>query len=118
MVSKRAAWVPRRGDIIRLDFDPSAGHEQQGTRPALVLSPEAFNRFGLALACPVTRGGGFARGHAWTVALAGAGPVAVGVVLCNQVRTVDLKARRAQFIEAVPAEVVADVLARVATLIE
>lgn len=118
MVTKRAAWVPRRGDVIRLDIDPSAGHEQQGTRPALVLSPEAFNRFGLALACPVTRGGAFARGHAWTVALAGAGLVTDGVVLCNQVRTVDLKARRAQFIEAVPSELVADVLARVATLIE
>jgi mRNA interferase ChpB len=111
-------WVPRRGDIVRLDFDPSAGHKQQGTRPALVLSPEAFNRFGLALACPVTRGGAFARGHAWTVPLAGAALVTEGVVLCNQVRTVDLKARSAQFIETVPPELIADVLARVATLIE
>ena len=118
MVSKRAAWVPRRGDLIRLDFDPSAGHEQQGTRPALVLSPEAFNRLGMALACPVTRGGAFARGQAWTVPLAGAGLVTDGVVLCNQVRTLDLAARRAQFIEAAPPELVADVLARVATLIE
>lgn len=118
MVSRRAPWVPGRGDIIRLDFDPSAGHEQQGTRPALVLSPEAFNRFGLALACPVTRGGAYARGQAWTVALTGAGLVTDGVVLCNQVRTVDLKARRAQFIETVPPELVAEVLARVATLID
>lgn len=118
MVSLRSKYVPRRGDIIRLDFDPSAGLEQQGTRPALVLSPEAFNRFGQALACPVTRGGAFARGHAWAVVLAGAGLVTDGVVLCNQVRTVDLKARRAQFVEAAPAELVADVLARVATLIE
>jgi mRNA interferase ChpB len=118
VVSRRAAYVPKRGDIIRLDFDPSAGHEQQGTRPALVLSPEAFNRFGLALACPVTRGGAFARGLAWTVALQGAGLTTDGVVLCNQVRTVDLTARRAQFVEAAPANLVADVLARVATLIE
>ncbi len=117
-MSKRAPWVPKRGDIIRLDFDPSAGHEQQGTRPALVLSPEAFNRFGLALACPVTRGGGFARGHAWTVPLAGAGLLTDGVVLCNQVRTLDLKTRRAEFIEATPSQLIADVLARVATLIE
>ena len=118
MATRRAPYIPKRGDIIRLDFDPSAGHEQQGTRPALVLSPEAFNRFGMALACPVTRGGGFARGHAWTVPLTGAGLVTDGVVLCNQVRTVDLKARRAQFIEAVAPDLVADVLARVATLIE
>ena len=118
MPSRKTNYVPRRGDIIRLDFDPSAGHEQHGTRPALVLSPEAFNRFGMALACPVTRGGAFARGQAWTVPLAGAGMATDGVVLCNQMRTVDWKARRAQFIEAVPAELVADVLARVATLIE
>ena len=118
MATRRASYIPRRGDIIRLDCDPSAAHEQQGTRPALVLSPEAFNRFGLALACPVTRGGAFARGQAWTLTLAGAGLVTDGVVLCNQVRTVDLQACRAQFIEAVSPELVADVLARVATLIE
>ena len=97
---------------------PERGHEQQGTRSALVLSPEAFNRFKLGLACPVTRAGASARGHAWTVALAGAGLATGAVVLCNQVRTVDLKARRAQFIEAMPPELVADVLARVATLLE
>ena len=118
MATRSASYVPRRGDIIRLDFDPSAGHEQQGTRPALVLSPEAFNRFGMVLACPVTRGGAFARGQAWTVPLAGTGLATDGVVLCNQVRTVDWKARRVQFIEAVPTELIADVLARVATLIE
>ena len=118
MPTRKANYVPRRGDIVRLDFDSSAGHEQQGTLPALVLSPEAFNRFGMALACPVTRGGAFARGQAWTVPLAGTGLSSDGVVLCNQVRTVDWKARRAQFIEAVPAELIADVLARVATLVE
>ena len=83
-----------------------------------MLSPEAFNRFGVALACLVTRGGAFARGQAWTVPLAGTGLAAEGVVLCNQVRTVDWQARRAQFIEAAPPELIADVLARVATLIE
>ena len=118
MASRSASYVPKRGDIIRLGFDPSAGHEQQGTRPALVLSPEAFNRFGIVLACPVARGGGFARGQNWTVSLAGAGLGADGVVLCNQVRTVDWKARRGQFTESVPPELIADVLARVATLIE
>jgi mRNA interferase ChpB len=118
MPTKRASYVPRRGDIVRLDFDPSAGHEQQGTRPALVLSPQAFNAFGMALACPVTRGGAFARGRAWAVALTGAGLATDGVALCNQVRTLDWKARRAQFIEAVPPNLIADVLARVATLIE
>lgn len=80
MPTQRSRYTPKRGDIIRLNFDPSTGHEQQGTRPALVLTE--------------------------------------AVVLCNQVRTVDWQARRAQLIEAAPAELVADVLARVATLIE
>ena len=111
-----ARYVPRRGDIVRLEFDPAAGHEQQGTRPALTLSPEAFNRFGMALACPITRGGAFARGQAWTVPLAGL--ATDGVLLCNQVRTVDWQARRAAFIEAAPTGIVAEVLARVATLID
>lgn len=118
MPTRKARYVPRRGDVVRLDFDPSAGHEQQGTRPAVILSPEAFNAFGMALACPVTRGGAFARGQAWTVPLTGAGLQTDGVVLCNQVRTIDWQARRAQFIEALPPELVAEVLARVATLIE
>ena len=109
-------YVPRRGDIVRLEFDPSAGHEQQGTRPALTLSPETFNRFGMALACPITRGGAFARGKAWTVPLAGL--ATDGVVLCNQARTMDWQARRAAFIEVAPADVVAEVLSRVATLID
>ena len=118
MATRRASYVPKRGDIIRLDFDPSAGHEQLGTRPALVLSPEAFNAFGMVLACPITRGGSFARGQAWTVPLAGAGLATEGVVLCNQVRMVDWKARRGQLVEVVPAELIADVLARVSTMIE
>ncbi len=114
--ARKAAYAPQRGDVIRLDFDPASGHEQQGTRPALVLSPIAFNRLGMALACPITRGGAYARGKAWTVAMAGTSTD--GVVLCNQVRTVDLAARRAKFIESAPTEIVADVLAKVATLIE
>lgn len=118
MTATRRPWVPRRGDLVRLSFDPAAGHEQQGTRPTLILSPEAFNRFGLALACPVTRGGAFARGKAWTVPLAGAGLRTDGVVLCNQVRTLDWQARRAELIEVAPPELVAEVLARVAALLD
>ena len=114
----RRPYVPRRGDLVRLDFDPASRHEQQGTRPALILSPEAFNKFGMALACPVTRGGAFARGKAWTVPLSGLGLAPDGVVLCNQVKTLDWQVRRAALIEAAPAELVADVIARVATLLE
>jgi len=103
---------------VRLGFDPSAGHEQQVIRPALVLLPVAFNRFGMALTCPVTRGGAFARGIAWTVSLMGAGLATEGIALCNQVRTVDWQAHGVQFVEAAPPGLVGEVLARVATLIE
>ena len=103
---------------MRLDFDPASGHEQQGTRPALILSPEAFNRFGTALACPIIRGGAFARGKAWTVPLAGLGLTADGVVQCNQLKTLEWQVRRAAYIEAVPAELVADVIAQAAVLLE
>lgn len=78
---------------------------------------EAFNRFGHALACPVTRASAFARGRACTVPLA-AGLANDGVVLCNQVPRVNWKARRVQLIDAVPPGLAADVLARVATLID
>jgi mRNA interferase ChpB len=77
-----------------------------------------FKAFGMALACPITRGGSFARGLAWTVPLTGAALQTDGVVLCNQVRTLDLKAQRVHFIEAAPASITEDVLARVATLID
>ena len=116
--ASRRPYVPRRGDVVRLNFDPASGHEQQGTRPALILSPEAFNRFGMALACPITRGGAFARGKAWTVPLSGLGLATDGVVLCNQLKTLDWQVRRGAFIEAVPADLVADVIARVAVLLE
>ncbi len=114
----RTRYTPRRGDIVWLDFDPTKGHEQQGLRPALILSPEAFNRFGMALVCPITRGGAYARGKAWTVPLAVAGLTTDGVALCNQVRTVDWETRGVKFVETTPPDLIAEVLARVATLIE
>lgn len=117
-MTRSARYTPRRGDIVWLYFDPTKGHEQQGTRPALILSPEAFNRFGMALVCPITRGGAFARGKSWTVAVAAPGMATGGVVLCNQVRTVDWQTRGVKFIEGVSPELVDEVLARVATLIE
>ena len=75
--------------------------------------PRAAGRFGMALVCPVTRGGAFARGKAWTVALAGLGLQSEGSVLCNQVKTLDWQAHRAEFIERAPVDLVADVIGRV-----
>jgi mRNA interferase ChpB len=111
-------YVPQRGDIVLLALDPTLGHEQRGTRPALVISPAAFNRFHLAMVCPITRGGDFARGQSWTVPLMGAGLKTDGVVLANQARILDWVERQARFIEAAPADLAAEVIARVAAILD
>lgn len=65
--------IPDRGDILHISLDPTVGKEQQGSRYALVLSPAAFNGFGLALVCPITQGGGFAREHGFAVSMMNTG---------------------------------------------
>lgn len=108
-----------RGDIVRLNLNPTAGREQQGDfRPALIISPAAFNVSGLVLIAPVTQGGDFARHAGFAVPLSGSGTETQGVVLCNQIRTVDLEARGAKRVESVPEVVMDDVLARIQVLIE
>ncbi len=113
---KRGA--PERGDILRINLNPVAGHEQEGERPVLVLSPFEFNRLGLILACPISQGAQFARERGFAVPLSGGGTQTQGVILCHQARTVDYKARRARFMESAPEHIVNDALARVATLLE
>ena len=105
--------VPRRGDVIFTDFDPAAGHEQSKRRPALVLSPEAFNaKLGLALVAPVTS---TVRGHGFEVALEGM--ETTGVVLCQQVKVIDYEARGLRYVERAPATVIETVLAKVRLLV-
>lgn len=114
---KRAKY--NRADIVRLNLNPTAGREQQGDfRPALILTPAAFNVSGLAMIAPITQGGDFARHAGFAVPLSGSGTETQGVVLCNQIRTVDLEARGAKRIESVPDAVMDDVLARVQALFE
>ncbi|KPB58730.1 MULTISPECIES: type II toxin-antitoxin system ChpB family toxin [Pseudomonas syringae group genomosp. 2] len=114
---KRAKF--NRGDIVRLNLNPTAGREQQGDfRPALIISPAAFNVSGLVLIAPITQGGDFARYAGFAVPLSGSGTDTQGVVLCNQIRTVDLEARGAKRVESVPEVVMDDVLARIQVLIE
>ena len=103
---------------MNLDLDPAEGHEQRGKRPVLVLSVSEFNRLGLILVCPIVEGGGLAREHGFAVPLSGPGTRTQGVVLCNQVRTVDYKERGREFSEALPGDLVEEVLARVRTLID
>ncbi|WP_449429825.1 type II toxin-antitoxin system ChpB family toxin [Pseudomonas putida] len=108
-----------RGDIVRINLDPTLGREQQGAaRPALILTPAAFNACGLAVIAPISQGGDHARHAGFAVTLSGSGTLTQGVVLCNQMRTVDLDARGAKRVESVPEVVIEDTLARVQTLFD
>jgi len=107
----------RRGDIYLVSLDPTAGHEQQGTRPVLVVSPDRFNSLTrVPIVVPITSGGAFARNAGFAVSLDAAGMRTTGVVRCDQPRPIDLAARHARRLEAVPSDVLEDVLARIATL--
>jgi mRNA interferase MazF len=106
--------TPSRGDLIWISLDPHAGHEQARRRPALVLSPAAYNaKTGLALCCPIT---GRVKGYPFEVALPPGLPM-VGVVLADQVRNLDWRVRRAEVAAAVPLDVVAATLGKLSTLL-
>jgi len=106
--------VPERGDLVWLSLDPRTGHEQAGRRPALVLSPAAYNRrTGLALCCPIT---GRVKGYPFEVEIPAGLPIE-GVVLADQVKCLDWRARRADVVAAAPPEVVAETLGKLATLL-
>ena len=97
-----------------LTFDPQAGHEQAGRRPALVVSPEAYNRnVGLAIFCPVTKQ---VKGYPFEV-LVPKGLEAEGVVLTDQVKSLDWRARRAEFLCKLPPRTVSEVMNKFGTLI-
>ncbi|HWG42356.1 MAG TPA: endoribonuclease MazF [Gemmataceae bacterium] len=114
MVKRKGAYVPERGDAVWITLDPQAGHEQAGRRPALVLSPLAYNRrVDLALLCPIT---GQAKGYPFEVALP-EGLAVSGVTLADQVKSLDWRVRKATRICAVPEEVVAQVLQRLNLLL-
>ena len=107
-----------RGDIWRVELDPVEGREQARFRPVLVLTPRAFNALGTPVVAPVATVGDFARARGFAVSLMGAGTATTGIVLCHQIRALDLRARGGRFVERAPREVVEEVLARVATLFE
>lgn len=109
---------PRRGEIWQVDLNPTVGREQQGSRPVLVVSQDDFNRSGLALVCPITQGGNQARFAGFAVTLMGAGTATQGVVMSNQARTIDVAARHGKYIENAPDFLVADVLAKLATILD
>jgi len=108
------AYVPERGDVVWITFHPQAGHEQAGRRPALVLSPQAYNgKVGLAVLCPVTAQ---IKGYPFEVAIPAGLPVN-GVILADQVKSLDWRARHAEWIFTLAPEVTTEVLLKLGTLL-
>ena len=106
-------YIPERGDAVWLVFNPQAGHEQAGRRPALVLSPTSYNgKVGLAILCPITNQ---AKGYTFEVSIPPGLPV-TGVILADQAKSLDWRVRNAQLLSVLPARTVADVVAKLNTL--
>ena len=108
-------YVPERGDLVWLQFSPQAGHEQSGSRPALVVSSTAYNeKTGLALFCPITNQ---IKGYPFEVILP-PGLKVTGAVLSDHVKNLDWKARKAKKIASAPASVIEQVVGRISALVE
>ncbi len=109
------AYCPKRGDVVRISFTPQAGHEQAGHRPAVVLSPEAYNRkIGLALLCPITSK---IKGYPFEVVIPD-GLKARGAILSDQIKSLDWKARKASLLCRLPDATINDVLNKAGTLLD
>lgn len=109
----KPTYYPNRGDVVWLDFDPQTGHEQSGRRPALVLSPAEYNRkIGLMICCPITSA---VKNYPFEVALTGLS--VQGVVLSDQIKSLDWVARKAECQERASSAIVKEVLAKAMSLI-
>ena len=114
MVKAGSAYVPDRGHLVWISLDPQAGHEQKGRRPALVVSPSTYNgRVGLALLCPITNR---VKGYPFEVVLPDGLQIS-GAVLADQVKSLDWRVRRAEYISDAPADIVEDVIDRVVAIL-
>ncbi|MDA8087310.1 MAG: endoribonuclease MazF [Nitrospiraceae bacterium] len=101
--------IPDRGDVILLSLDPTLGHEQSGFRPAVVLSPEFYNKAsGLCLVCPITTK---IKGYPFEVQLEGAKKTS-GAALADQIRSVDWQARKIKIVDRVGANSISTILAK------
>lgn len=107
-------YIPARGDAVWLTFNPQAGHEQAGRRPALVLSPASYNRkVGLAIFCPITSQ---VKGYPFEVAIP-SGSKLGGVIIADQAKSLDWRIRKAEFICKLPRETTSEVLDKLGTLL-
>jgi mRNA interferase MazF len=109
-----ARYVPARGDAVWISFNPQAGHEEAGRRPAVVLSPSSYNRkVGLAILCPVTSQ---VKGYPFEVTI-GSGSKVSGVILADQVKSPDWRVRKAELICKLSRETTAEVSDKLAVLL-
>jgi mRNA interferase MazF len=107
-------YIPQRGDAVWITFDPQAGREQAGRRPAVVLSPASYNgKVGLALMCPITNQ---AKGYPFEVKIP-SGLAVSGVILSDHIKNLDWRARRAELLTRLPDSVVSEVLGKLNTLL-
>jgi mRNA interferase ChpB len=107
----------KRGDIYMVTLDPTQGHEQQGHRPVLIVSPAEFNdATKLPVILPITNGGEFARRIGFAVSITGI--KTTGVVRCDQPRVLDLQARNGRKVDTLPPAILDDVLARLVSIFE
>jgi len=108
------AYIPNRGDVVWMTFNPQAGHEQAGRRPALVLSPAAYNgKVGLAILCPITSQ---IKGYPFEVLIPDGLKIG-GAILSDQVKSLDWKVRQAELVCKLPAETLDEVLQKLDTLL-
>lgn len=106
------SYIPERGDIIWLEFDPQKGHEQKGRRPGIVLSKKEYNqKSNLAIICPITSK---IKGYPFEIRI---NSIIQGVVLSDQIRSIDWKSRNAAFIEKIPEEILKEILENINLLL-
>jgi mRNA interferase MazF len=109
-----SSYIPRKGDLVWLNFSPHSGHEQTGRRPALCISPESYNgKVGLAIFCPITSA---IKNYPYETILPVDSPVK-GAILTDQLKSMDWRSRNAQHIASLSPSILADVLAKIHTLI-
>ncbi len=116
MTKQQVRRVPERGDIYYVDLDPISGHEQSGFRPVLVVTQRLFNTCGTPIVCPITNAGTYARNRGFAVTLHNT--KTTGVVLCHQLRALDVDSRSGRYIEQLATELMDEVLARIAAVLE
>jgi mRNA interferase MazF len=114
-VVAKPAYVPKSGDIVWLEFDPGAGHEQGGISPALVLSPAKYNaKTGLMLCCPITNQ---IKGYPFEVQLEGS-PSLAGAILSDQIKSMDWQARKVKYQGTISAGQMQEVKGKVKAVLE